>query len=212
MKGVIAPPTDMPSQSVISELTFWKLPLQPYLDGLESESKIKNYVEAPVEVPLDQLDPEELLERLAEMSPADRLQADIEFVRHADTDLIQVGVADLTDLVSGLQDVEEAIGSPVHLEILTFLAFGEYRLGHISKARLVVAQLLKYDPEHKQAQDLQVLVQDTASNYTKLGLLALGVALFSAAALKIWSWSSTSSKSHSSVPLSSPSPLKSGRK
>lgn len=208
--GVIAPPTDMPSQSVIAELNFWKLPVQMYLDQVEGETKIRNYVEAPAEVPLDKLDSEELLERLAEMSPPDRLQADIQFVRHEDTDLIQVAVADLTALLSSMQ---ENAGGLLHNEVLWFLAFGEYRLGRISRAKQAVAQLLKQDPENKQGKDLQILLQDTSTNYTKLGLLAIGVALFGAAALKVWSWTSTSSSSHAPTTVASPIPLKSsGRK
>lgn len=198
-KGVIQPPIDMPSQQVVAELTFWKLPVQPYLDRVEGETKIRTYVEPPVELPLEQLESEAILDRLSEMSPQERLSTDSEFVHHMDTDLIQVGVTDLTTLANALAEDPNLNGTSPHLEVLFLLSFGFYRLGQLSKARQALHSLLKHDPDNKKAKDLQVLLEDTRSNYTKLGLLALGLTIVAGVAIKAWSWSSSTSASSTSL-------------
>jgi hypothetical protein len=193
-KGTIHPPTDMPTQRVLAELEFWRVNPDTYLASLEDQSKIRGFVEAPVETPLDQLDPEEILDRLTELPPAERLRTCTEFIRHTDTDLIQVGLRDLSTLLAGIEADSGLQASPLHIEVLSFLALGHYRLGQISKARIILNTLLKYEPDNKQANDLLTLVNDSSLNYTKLGLFAFGTLIFGIATLKVWSWTSAKSR------------------
>lgn len=173
---------------MVAELQFWGLDPQPYLSALEDEPKIRNYVEAPIEVPLENLDQDELLERLAELPLAERLRTCIEFVRHSDTDLIHIGVADLTALDLQFKQNSQLINSAAHLEVSYFIALGYYRLGQLRLAREYVDAILRIDSEYTQAKDLQILLIDTSVNYSRLGLLALGVALIGAAAFKFWAY------------------------
>ena len=192
--GTIAPPSDLTRQQVVAELQFWGLDAEPYLSTADEEKRIRNYVEAPVEVPLEQLDSDDLLDRLTELPLAERLRYNIELVRHSDTDLVQVAVTDLCTLDAQFKQDPNLLNSPAHLEVSYFIALGYYRLGHIRSAREYVAAILKVDPEYNQAKDLQILLQDTSVNYSRLGLLALGVTLFGALAFRFWAAAPKASK------------------
>lgn len=195
MLGIVAPPSDLTRQQVLAELQYWGLPTEPYLRAVEEESRVRNYVEPPVELPLDQLPTAEILEQLAEMTPPERLRTNFEFVRHTDTDLIAVGLTDL-EVVHGMMSANEQLrGSEPHVEVLSMLALGNYRLGRLSSSRQFVALLKEFDPENRQARDLQTLLNDTSLNYSRLGLLAVGITLVGLAAVRAWTWSSSSSKS-----------------
>lgn len=194
-EGVIHPPSDLTRQQVLNELQFWRLNQEPYLETLEEDARIRNYVEPPVELPLEQLDPEDILERLATLPPAERLRTCIEFVRHEDLDLVNLGLSDLTQMLQSLEADENLVGSSVHVEVLSILALGYYRLGQLRLSRGYVSRILQIEPDHKQAKDLQALLNDSSTNFSRLGLLALGVVLISGAAFKVWKWSSTKSSS-----------------
>lgn len=194
-EGVIHPPADLTPQQVLNELQFWRLNQEPYLETLEEDARIRNYVEPPVELPLEQLDPEDILERLATLPPAERLRTCIEFVRHEDLDLVNLGLSDLTQMLQSLEADENLVGSSVHVDVLSILALGYYRLGQLRLSRGYVARILQIEPDHKQARDLQALLNDSSTNFSRLGLLALGVVLLSGAAFKVWKWSSSKSSS-----------------
>lgn len=193
--GIVAPPTDLARQQVLAELQFWRLNSEPYLQSIEDDSHVRNFVEPPVEVSLDQLPSAELLDSLAEMTPAERLRTDFEFVRHTDTDLIQVGLTDLESVNATMNENEQLCGSEPHIEVLSTLALGHYRMGKLSKSKEFLARLLTLDPENRPAKDLQTLLNDTALNYSRLGLLTIGLAMVGLAAFKGWSWATTNAKS-----------------
>lgn len=182
----------MTRQQVLGELQFWRLDSEPYLQALEDESRVRNYVEPPVEVSLDQLPPAELLEHLAELPPAERLRTDFEFVRHTDTDLIEVGLKDLESINATMDENDQLRGSEPHLELLAALALGHYRMGRLSKSRVFLSRLLTLDPENRQAKGMETLVNDSSLNYSRLGLLTLGITFIGLVAIKGWSsWNAT---------------------
>lgn len=194
--GNVTPPSDLTRQQVLSELQFWRLNSEPYLQALEEDSRVRSYVEPPVEVSLDQLPPAELLDALADLTPAERLRTDFEFVRHTDTDLIEIGLTDLESINTTMEENDQLCGSEPHIEILSALALGHYRMGRLSKSRHFLARVLAVDPENRQAKGMETLLNDTSLNYSRLGLLTVGLALVGLAALKGWTWAkSNGSKS-----------------